>query len=112
MAWHYFERTNRPVPRFMRRPVAANDMIRRNYRPQTYEGNATLFKAELYAWNHPDAHDGWYELIKGKLEVRPISGRHYEIVKQPHVQTLARELSGALRKAQTSKSKTKRLRTV
>jgi acyl-CoA synthetase (AMP-forming)/AMP-acid ligase II/thioesterase domain-containing protein/acyl carrier protein len=110
MAWRYFEKTNRTVPRFMRRPVPANDMVRRSYRPKTYEGNATLFKAELYAWNHPDAHDGWYKLIRGKLEVRPISGRHYEIVKQPHVQTLARELSDALRKTQASKSKAKRLR--
>ena len=49
------------------------------------DGDATLFKAERYAWNHADVHEGWHALIKGKLEIRPIPGRHYEIVTQPHV---------------------------
>ena len=102
MAWQYFERRGRPLPRILRRPVPANDMIRRDYRAQPYGGVATLFKAERYAWTHADAHDGWFELIKGKLEIRPISGRHYEIVKQPHVKTLAAELSDALDQAQAA----------
>ena len=102
MAWRYLERTNRTVPRFMRRPVQANDMIRRTYKAQPYDGDATLFQAEPYAWAHPDSHGGWRKLIKGKLEIRPISGRHYEIVDPPHVQTLAAELADALEKAQSA----------
>jgi thioesterase domain-containing protein len=84
--------------------VPANDMIRRGYRARPYDGDATLFKAELYAWAHADQHEGWHKLIRGNLDVRPISGRHYEIVKPPHVQTLARELSDALRKAQAAQA--------
>ena len=99
-AWRYFERSNRAVPRFMRHPVPANDMIRHTYRARTYDGDATLFQAERYAWAHGDAHEGWKKLVKGKLEVRPISGRHYEIVDPPHVNTLAAELADALKKAQ------------
>jgi acyl-CoA synthetase (AMP-forming)/AMP-acid ligase II/thioesterase domain-containing protein/acyl carrier protein len=105
MAWRYFESRGRPIPRILHRPVPANDMIRSGYRPRPYGGDATLFKAERYAWTHADAHDGWFELIKGKLEIRPISGRHYEIVKQPHVQTLAAELSDALDQARAASSK-------
>jgi thioesterase domain-containing protein len=102
MALEFFERRGRPLPRILRRPVLANDIIRRDYKPRTYDGNATLFKAERYAWTHADAHDGWFELIKGKLEIRPVSGRHYEIVKPPHVRTLAVELSDALSQAQAA----------
>jgi len=102
-AWRYFERNNRTVPRFMRRPVPANDMIRQTYQPRPYDGDATLFRAEPYAWAHADSHEGWQELVRGKLEIRPISGRHYEIVDPPHVQTLAVELRDALKQAQTAR---------
>jgi thioesterase domain-containing protein len=64
-----------------------------------------LFKAERYAWAHADQHDGWHKLIRGCLEIRPISGRHYEIMTQPHVQTLADELSDVLRQAQASSAR-------
>lgn len=61
-----------------------------------------LFKAEPYAWSHPDAHEGWKKLIKGNLEIRSITGRHFEIVDPPHVQVLAAELADALKKAQSA----------
>jgi len=100
MAWRYFERTNRIVPRFMCRPVPANDMIRRTYQPQPYDGDATLFRAEPYAWAHPESREGWQKLIKGKLEIRSITGQHYQIVDLPHVQVLAAELGNVLKRAQ------------
>jgi len=101
-AWAHYERQGREIPRFLRRPVEANDIIRRDYEAQPYDGAATLFKAELYAWNHPNAHDGWLDLVKGGLEIRPIPGRHFEIVKPPHVEVLARELSDCLERAQAN----------
>jgi oxalate---CoA ligase len=101
-AWAHYERRGRDIPLFLRRPVEANDIIRRDYEAQPYDGAATLFKAELYAWNHPNAHDGWHDLVKGGLEIRPIPGRHFEIVKPPHVETLARELSDCLNRAQAN----------
>jgi len=107
LAWRYFKRRGRPLPRILRRPVPANDMIRRDYRARPYDGDATLFKAELNAWIHADQHDGWHHLIKGKLEIRPIPGGHYEIVNHPHVRTLAAELSNALSQAQAAHSNRK-----
>jgi thioesterase domain-containing protein/acyl carrier protein len=103
-AWRFFKSRGKPLPRFLYLPVPANDMIRRGYRARPYDGDATLFKAELYAWAHADQHEGWHKLIRGRLDIRPISGRHYEIVKPPHVQILARELSDALRKAQAAQA--------
>ena len=100
--WRFFESQGQPLPRILRRPVPANDMIRRAYQPRPYDGDAVLFKAERYAWAHADQHDGWHKLIRGRLEIRPISGRHYEIMTQPHVQMLEKELSAALAKARTT----------
>jgi thioesterase domain-containing protein len=108
-AWNFFKSRGRPLPRILRNPVLANDLIRRDYRAHPYDGGATLFKAELYAWAHTDQHDGWNRLIRGKLEIRPISGRHFEIVNQPHVRTLARELADALEKAQAAFTASARL---
>ncbi|MHC5022035.1 MAG: AMP-binding protein, partial [Planctomycetota bacterium] len=61
-----------PIPRNLlsTEPIAI-ETIRRSYRARPYEGSAVLFKAELDRWSHPDRHDGWHQLIKGGLEVRP-----------------------------------------
>jgi acyl-CoA synthetase (AMP-forming)/AMP-acid ligase II/thioesterase domain-containing protein/acyl carrier protein len=101
-AWHFYKSRGKALPRFLYLPVPANDMVRASYRARPYDGDATLFKAERYAWTHADQHEGWHRLIKGKLTIRPISGRHYEIVKPPHVRTLAAELADALEKAQAA----------
>ncbi|MGE0652769.1 MAG: AMP-binding protein [Alphaproteobacteria bacterium] len=101
-AWHFCKARGKPLPRLLWRPVPANDMIRHNYRPRPYDGDAVLFKAERNAWNHPDEHDGWYGLIQGNLEIRPITGTHFEIMRQPHVRTVARELTAALEKARAA----------
>jgi acyl-CoA synthetase (AMP-forming)/AMP-acid ligase II/thioesterase domain-containing protein/acyl carrier protein len=100
-AWRYCERRGRAVPKFLRRVEDANTLARRNYRAATYDGDAVLFKARLYAWTHPDAHDGWSRLIRGRLQVRPIPGYHYDIMKEPHVGALARELKESLSAARS-----------
>jgi thioesterase domain-containing protein/acyl carrier protein len=101
-AWHFYKSRGKPLPRFLRRPIPANDMIRRAYRAQPYDGDATLFKCELYAWAHADQHNGWKKLIRGNLDIRPIPGGHYEIMTQPHVRTIAKELAAALDKARAA----------
>jgi thioesterase domain-containing protein/acyl carrier protein len=101
-AWRFYKSRGKPLPRVLRHPVPANDMIRRSYRAQPYDGDATLFKADLYAWTHPVQHDGWHKLIRGRLDIRPIPGRHYEIMNQPHVRAVAAELADALDKARAA----------
>jgi thioesterase domain-containing protein/acyl carrier protein len=101
-AWHFFKSRGKPLPRFLCRVEPANDMIRRAYRAQPYDGDATLFKAERSARTHSDAHDGWYKLVRGSLEIRPVPGTHHEIMNQPHVRTVAVELADALDKARAA----------
>jgi thioesterase domain-containing protein len=98
--WRFYKSRGKPLPRVLWRPVPANDMIRANYRPQPYDGDATLFKGKLFSWSHEDQHEGWKKLIRGKLEIRPVPAYHYEIMQLPHVRMLAAELTDALRKAQ------------
>jgi thioesterase domain-containing protein/acyl carrier protein len=100
LAWRYCESRSSPIPRFLRQPAAANDIIRRNIHLQPYDGSAVLFRAELPALMHPDVHDGWRKLIKGGLEFRPVPGRHFDFLKEPHVRTLAAELSDCLSEKQ------------
>ncbi|MGE0652768.1 MAG: thioesterase domain-containing protein, partial [Alphaproteobacteria bacterium] len=102
VAWRLYKSRGKPLPRILRRPVAANDMIRHNYRPRAYDGDAVLFKAERNAWNHTDRHDRWRDLIKGRLEIRSITGTHFEIMTQPHVRKVAAELTAALEKARAA----------
>jgi thioesterase domain-containing protein/acyl carrier protein len=94
--WHIYERLDRPVPRFLHQPTVVNDVIRRNDRPRPYEGDVVLFQAELPASKHEEVHEGWRNLIKGGLEIRPVPGRHSDFLTEPHVCTLAAELSACL----------------
>ena len=49
-------------------------------------------------------------MIKGGLEIRPIPGRHHEIMDEPHVRTLAAELAECLEERQARYApKSKRL---
>jgi len=101
--WRIYERLGRPVPRILHRPAVANDVIRRNDRPQPYDGDAVLFQAELPATKHREVHEGWRNLISGGLEIRPIPGRHSDFLEEPHVRTLAAKLSACLAERRTKK---------
>ena len=97
-ALRYYQSGGRPIPRFLYRPVEANDMIRRSYDARPYDGGAVLFRVEHYAWSHLDTRNGWHSLVRGRLEVRQIPGDHYQLIREPHVQTLAAELADCIEK--------------
>jgi oxalate---CoA ligase len=94
--WQFCDRRGLDIPRFLRYPAAANDIIRRTDRPQPYDGDVLFIQAELPAFRHSDIHEGWRRIVKGRFEVRPVPGRHYDFVKEPHVRTLAAELTQCL----------------
>ncbi len=66
------------------------------YRAKPYCGDAVLFKAELGAWTHTDAHDGWQKLIQGRLQVISVTGGHSGLLHEPHVRRLAGKLAAYL----------------
>jgi len=94
--WRIYEKLNRPVPRFLHWPAVGNDIVRRNFFPHPYEGDAVLFQAELPASMHREVHEGWRNLVLGGLEIRPVPGRHSNFLEEPHVRTLAEELADCL----------------
>jgi len=64
------------------------------YVPEVYGGNAVLLHADL-----PE-RDGlamaWEALIEGGVEAHALSGDHYTLLAEPHVQALAQRLDGYL----------------
>jgi thioesterase domain-containing protein/acyl carrier protein len=69
----------------------------RAYVPKPYPGRVTLLRARarsLFSTSGPDL--GWGRFARGGVDVRMIPGHHENILREPHVRILARELERAL----------------
>ncbi|MCY7335813.1 MAG: amino acid adenylation domain-containing protein [Chamaesiphon sp.] len=77
-----------------------NLQARKNYQPQVYLGQATLFWSN-YQSQYIDLHPqlGWDELIVGGIETYHLPGDHISLMKEPHVQVLAQKLQSCLDRA-------------
>jgi thioesterase domain-containing protein len=72
----------------------------RSYRPQSYTGRLTLFRARMQPFfSSHDPHKGWSRIAPGGIEVRNIPGNHLAMLQEPHVRILAKELRACLEKA-------------
>lgn len=83
----------------MRLVSAAKTRAARRYRPGPYEGSLTLFRADPEAWMdfvEIEEDYGWGALCGGGVECRPVTGRHLEILSEPHVASLAASLHEVL----------------
>jgi acyl-CoA synthetase (AMP-forming)/AMP-acid ligase II/thioesterase domain-containing protein/acyl carrier protein len=91
-------RGGRGIPEDLRLRILEqiNETAVRAYPIAPCDCDAVLLKGELRAWDHPDLHDGWRALVRGDLEIRTISGGHWDIIAEPHVRTLAAELADCL----------------
>jgi thioesterase domain-containing protein len=74
----------------------------RDYVPAPYEGDATLFRARDELISYSDPTLGWGRLIRGRLEIREVSGDHDTILYEPHIGMLARVLDSCLHAVQAS----------
>lgn len=86
----------RDLPSWLYRPVEANALIRRNTVLTPYGGDAVLFQTAESRDSYLDQANGWSRLVGGRLEIVPVPGQHYQIVREPHVRTLAARLSEVL----------------
>jgi amino acid adenylation domain-containing protein len=71
----------------------ANLQATKNYSPQVYPGQATLFWCEyqaLYIDRYPDL--GWGQLVTGGVNTLPVPGEHLSLLSEPHVRVLAEKL--------------------
>jgi thioesterase domain-containing protein len=62
------------------------------YKPSPYSGNAVLFRARDEVRTASDNALGWASLVRGKLEIVDVPGKHLSAFDQPNVATLALRL--------------------
>jgi thioesterase domain-containing protein len=72
----------------------ANREAFRVYRPAPYEGDATFFAGSRALGDEiPDPLPVWRRVVRGTLTVRPVPGRHDQLVDAERVAVLAREIT-------------------
>lgn len=102
-AYKIYQKMGRQLPPALKNIEEINFAAVKEYVPQTFAGDVTLFLATDLTADY-DLHDGWRELIEGSIEVHEISGNHINIIKEPHVRELAEQLRGSLARAQEEHS--------
>ena len=100
-AYKIYRRIGRPLPPVLQNLEELNFAAVKDYVPQIYSGDATLFLAGDLTADY-DLHDGWRELIGGRIEVHEIPGNHLNIIKEPNVRALAEKLRTALDRVASS----------
>jgi thioesterase domain-containing protein/acyl carrier protein len=91
------------VPLFMCRPDRLNSLIRIEQRNMpSFKGDAVYFRTEIpdRSMAHPDTKDQWASIVEGALETVPMPGTHEQVIQEPVVRELAKELGARLRKHQ------------
>ena len=78
-----------------------------NYVAKPYAGNLNLFRCKVQTLDYSLSTDlGWENLVTGILEIHNIPSIHYEVLKEPIVQTVAEQLNHCLSKILTNNLKT------
>jgi thioesterase domain-containing protein len=72
-----------------------------HYHPKPYAGHVTLFRSPVHhlVCSFDPAY-GWAEFAQGGVTVRIVAGAHEKVIEEPHVETLAAEITAALENAQ------------
>ena len=83
------------------------DMVRhqalRDYVPQLYPGRAILFRAKDQGIGlEEDPQCGWNGILAGGLEIYEVPGNACNMLEEPHVRPLAKQLGACISKAQAS----------
>jgi thioesterase domain-containing protein/acyl carrier protein len=88
------------IPKKYHKFLRAHYLALRNYTPQPYAGQITLFRTQRYPLLGPfDPQMGWGNLADKGVEVKEITGFHAFILQTPYVQQLARQLRLSLANA-------------
>ena len=85
---------DQPEFKQLRRVLCANTQAGRYYRPQRYPGRVTLLKTTTQY--HQSETWGWGDIAEYGVDIQQISGHHMNILRQPYVQILAKELKNCL----------------
>jgi thioesterase domain-containing protein len=91
-----------PAVKNVRRTLAVAE---NHYRVQAYSGKILLFRASDKGLRGlEDPTGGWHKYAAGGIEVHEIDGDHGDILNEPNVESLARELRDCLERTQSEQS--------
>ena len=97
------QNSNQPLAEVLRKIEEINYLAVKKYAPQIYAGKVTFFCAEEEV-SVAENITGWQTLAAGGVEIIRLPGDHQTIIKEPHVQELARQLALALANAKLEKT--------
>jgi hypothetical protein len=95
-----------PLATLFRAPTVAqlallfNWMAARDHIPNFFDGQVTLFWASKDLRAKFDMVEGWQSLARGGIDLREVPGTHLDLIKEPHVGELAKQLNECLLDAQ------------
>jgi thioesterase domain-containing protein len=99
-AYTLLDAIGRPIPNFLRRADDINWFAAVRYEPQFFPGKVTVFQSMESPDIARSSYDRWAQLAGEGVEIREVSGRHEDVLAEPYVQLLARQVTGCL--AQTA----------
>ena len=94
-AYKIYRKFGKPLPVALQNIEEINFAAVKDYEPQIYSGDVTLFLATDLTADY-DSKDGWRELVKGNIETHQVPGNHLNIIKEPGVGVLATKLGVAI----------------
>jgi thioesterase domain-containing protein len=83
------------LPQALKNVMNTNARAAEQYRLRPYSGKATLLRAGDTWRASEDPRAGWGELV-GALETIEIPGGHMDILREPHVNSVAESLKGCI----------------
>jgi thioesterase domain-containing protein/acyl carrier protein len=95
-----YQSLGQEVPRALRDVEEFNWLAAREYTPHFYDGQITLFWASKDLRAKFDLLEGWQSLALGGMEVHEVPGTHLDMIKEPHVDELAKKVDQCLLRAQ------------
>jgi thioesterase domain-containing protein len=99
-----YQNRGRDLPPALRDVEQFNWMAARQHTPKIFDGQVTLFWASRDLRAKFDMVEGWRSLARGGVELREAPGTHLDLIKEPHVGDLAKQLNECLLAAQAQNS--------
>ena len=100
IVYRLFAEYSKPMPRTLRSVREAGYFANRRFVARPYGGRVTLFRAAIRSVADSTGRDmGWGALASGGVEVHHVAGDHENMLVEPHVRLLARELRAAIDRA-------------
>ena len=95
-AYTLLDSIGRPIPHFLQSACDVNWFAAVRYAPEFFPGKVTVFRAIESPNDFRRSDDPWARLAGEGVEFREISGAHEDILDEPYVRLLAREVTECL----------------